>query len=128
MTKREFLQAIENGVMNDEVKAFATAEIAKMDAKNEARKAKPSKASVENAPLKLKMLELLEDAPMIGAELAEVLEVSTQKITAIGRQLADEGKVEISDVKVPKKGKRKLYTLIVSLDNENQFLDKEVTV
>ena len=51
MTKREFLTAVSNGEMTDELKEFAAAEIEKMNNSAAARAAKPSKAPLENAPL-----------------------------------------------------------------------------
>ena len=51
MTKREFLTAVSNGEMTDELKEFAAAEIEKMNNSAAARAAKPSKAQLENAPL-----------------------------------------------------------------------------
>ena len=52
MTNRDFYTAISNGMMNDEVKAFAVAAIEKLDARNTARKSKPSKTAEANAPIK----------------------------------------------------------------------------
>ena len=49
MTKREFYTNIANGVITDAEKEVALAEIAKMDATNEARKNKTSPKDAEKA-------------------------------------------------------------------------------
>lgn len=117
MTKREFLTAIMNGEMNDELQAYAVAEIDKMNEKNAQRKNKPSKTSIENEPIKAQMLELLATEPMTAPDIAEHLEISTQKASSLARQLADDGKLEVTEIKVPKKGKRKLYTFIEKVED-----------
>ena len=116
MTKREFLTAIKDGKMNEELKAFAISEIEKMDARNAKRAEKPSKTSVANEPLKKQMLELLAEEPMTAIDLGEVMGISTNKASALAGQLVTAGKVDVSDVKIPKKGKRKLYTFITAED------------
>ena len=68
MTNREFYTAIVNGEMNDEIVAKATEEIAKLDARNAKRSATPSKKSLENEPIKAKIVEFL--ASDLAAEAA----------------------------------------------------------
>lgn len=111
MTKREFMTAIVNGEMTDELKAFAAAEIEKMDAANEARKAKVSKKAAENAPLMDKIYNdiLDEEEPETATTVGEMLEVSTQKASALLRKMVEEGRAIKVDVKVPKKGIQKGY-------------------
>ena len=111
MTKREFMTAIVNGEMTDELKAFAAAEIEKMDAANEARKAKVSKKAAENAPLMDKIYNdiLDEEEPETATTVGEMLEVSTQKASALLRKMVEEGRAVKVDVKVPKKGIQKGY-------------------
>ena len=118
MTKREFLNDILNGKMNEELQAFALSEIEKMDAHNAKRASQPSKTALANEPIKQQILELLRDCPMTAPDLAELMEdVSTNKVSALAGQLVTAGKLTVTDVKVPKKGKRKLYTVVDSVED-----------
>lgn len=106
MTKREFLNAVI--ALNDEVTTeFAKAEIEKMDARNANRKDKPSKKSVENEPIKAKIAEVLTDTPQTASEIASKVEISVQKASALLRQM----ECKVTEVKVPKKGTQKAYSL-----------------
>ena len=111
MTNREFYNAIANGTMNDEIKAFAEEAIAKMDERNAKRSSKPSKTSIENAPIKESIIEFISNRNelCIAGAIAEALEISTQKASALCRQLVADGKLVEKEVKVPKQGKRKAY-------------------
>ena len=52
MTNREFLNAVAtNDTLPEDVRAYANASIEKLDAALAARKNKPSKKAVENAPI-----------------------------------------------------------------------------
>ena len=53
MTYREFCNAVIADTENEELKAFATEAIAKLDARNAKRASKPSKKSLENEPINL---------------------------------------------------------------------------
>lgn len=113
MTNREFLTAIStNESVPTEVAEYATAALAKMDAANEKRKNTPSKKAVENAPLIEKILnEVLTTEAKTASDVAAEIEVSTQKASALLRQIVAEGKAIVEDVKVPKKGVQKAYRL-----------------
>lgn len=111
MTNREFYTAIANGTMNDEIKAFAEEAIAKMDERNAKRSSKPSKTSIENAPIKESIIEFISNRNdfCIASAIAEALEISTNKASALCRQLVEAGKLLEKEVKIPKLGKRKAY-------------------
>lgn len=123
MNKRTFLEAIVAAEVSDEVKAYAQEAIAKMDAVNEKRKAPEAKAKAaekrqaENAPLIAAILGVVTNevktASAITAEVNATLpeEVKVQKVSALLRGLVNEGKVAAQDVKVPKKGTVKGYSL-----------------
>ena len=141
MTKREFLQAViamaevekasdviiprekivdrtgnmymADITMNNLIN-FATEEIAKLDARNASRSSKLTKAQIENEPIKKKIVELLTEVgeKYVASAIAEKVEISTQKASALCRQLVDEGKLQVEEVKVPKKGKQKAYSVI----------------
>ena len=108
MTNREFFTAIVNGTLTEEVIAHAQASIEKLDARNAARKDKPSKKSLENEPIKEAIKALLTEEPMTASEIAEKVEISTQKASALLRQI--EG-LTVTEVKVKGKGKVKGYSL-----------------
>lgn len=120
MTKREFLNAVI--ALNDaETTAFAVEEIAKMDKRNADRKAKPSKKSAENEPIKVQILEVLTDVPMVASEVAEKVGISTQKASALLRQIDG---LTVTEVKVKGRGKVKGY----ALEDGPQYLDREVAM
>ena len=112
MTNREFYEAIANGTINADVTAHAEAALAKMDATNEKRRNTPSKKAVENQPLIDTIVnEILTNEPKTATDVAATLGVSVQKASALLRQVVAEGKATATDVKVPKKGVQKAYTL-----------------
>lgn len=113
MTSREFLTAISSAEsLTDDLRKFAADAIIKMDERNAKRNAKPSKTAVENAPIKENLLTLLTDEPQTTTDLAARAGISTQKASALLVQLLHEGKCAQTEVKVPKKGKQKAYTLL----------------
>lgn len=111
MTNREFYTAIVNGEMNEEIVAKATEEIAKLDARNAKRSSKPSKKSLENEPIKAKIVEFLAEGSHLASEIASGCEISTSKASALCRQLVESGTLTVADVKVKGKGTQKSYTL-----------------
>ena len=112
MTKRDFFTAISTGTMNDELMEFATAELGKMDAANAKRAEKTSKKAEENQPLVDRIVnEILNTEPMTATDVAAVLELSVQKTSALCRAAVAQGKAVQTEVKVPKKGNQKAYTL-----------------
>ncbi len=108
MTRREMFEAIVNGNVTEEVIAMAQNEITKMDERNAKRKNSPSKKSIENEPIKAKIVEVLTHEPQSASEVAEKVEISTQKASALLRQI--EG-LAVSEIKVKGKGKVKGYAL-----------------
>ena len=120
MTNREFYTSISKGELTDEIKEFAVAAIAKLDARNENRSSKPSKAQLENAPLKQAILEYLcaNDGAFTEGQLGEAIGVTHNKAGSLARQLVAEGKVVSTEIKLPKVGKRKAYSIAVEVDEE----------
>lgn len=104
----------------DDVAEKARAEIAKLDATNAKRTEKAKEKAAENEPIKQAIYNLLVEkgamvASAIGTELTtEDNEVSTSKASAMCRQMVEEGRLTVCEVKVPKKGKVKQYTAVVS--------------
>ena len=108
MTQRDFYNAVIATVDNDELKAFATDAIAKLDERNAKRASKPSKTQIANEPIIKAIASVLTDEPMLASKIAELCEISTQKASALVKKV--EG-VQSVDVKVKGKGTQKGYFL-----------------
>ena len=113
MTNREFFTAIVNAydvepteAQWEELKAFATEAIEKLDARNAKRANTLSKTQKENAPLIEKIATLLTSEPKLASTLATEMGISTQKASALVKKV--EG-VSVCDVKVKGKGTQKGY-------------------
>lgn len=114
MTNREFLTAIASSeILPAELVEHATHEIEKLNARNANRSDKPSKKQLENEPLLEKLLSLVSEKPMFAAEAAEAMEITTQKASALLRELVKREKLSVSDVSVKGKGKQKQYSAVI---------------
>lgn len=111
MTTREFYTAIQNANVDDALKEFAATAIQKMDEKNKKRSSKPTKAQIENAPIKTAIAEMLGSEPLTATQVAQELDISTQKASNLLRNLVTEGIAVDQEVKIKGKGKVKGYTL-----------------
>jgi len=111
MTSRDFYNAILTLDVNDEIHDYAEKALAKMDERNASRKSKPSKRTIANEPIKDEILKVLAEGGKTTAEIAATLELTTQKVSGLCVTLVKEGKVKAEDVKLPKVGVRKFYTL-----------------
>lgn len=118
MTNREFYTAIVNGTITEDVVAHASAAIAKLDATNEARKNKVSPKEAEkqaaDAAIRESIFALLTNDPQTAADLGVTVGVTTNKASAELRKLVAEGRVTKTEIKVPKKGTCKGYSLPVA--------------
>ena len=118
MTNREFYKAIIGLEVNEELKAFAQAEIDKLDKKNEKRKNTQTKTQKENEGIKNSIVALLEEkGSMVASTIATKLNISTQKASALCKQLVEEKELVVADIKVKNKGTLKQYSLAPSEDN-----------
>ena len=108
MTRREMFEAIVNGNITDEVVEMAQNEIVKMDERNAKRKNTPSKTALANEPIKAQITEVLTSEPQTASAIAEVVGISTQKASALLRQIDG---LTVTEVKVKGKGKVKGYSL-----------------
>ena len=109
--EREFLNAVINGTITAEVIAYATEGIAKLDARNEKRKATLTKAQKENEPIAQAIIEALANGGMLGVDLATAIGQTTQKTNGVAGNLVKEGKVVKTKVKVKGKGELTHYAL-----------------
>ena len=116
MTNREFFTAIvSNPTLSAELVEFATEAIAKLDKRNASRSSKPSKASLANAPIKASIIKYVTaHANALASDIAEACEISTQKASALCVQMVKDNVLTVCEVKVPKKGKVKAYSLAVA--------------
>ena len=107
MTKREFFEAVmalEN--VDAELVLFAEQEIEKMNERNAKRKNTPSKTAIANEPIKAQIVEVLTETPQSASEIAEKVGISTQKCSALLRQIEN---LTVTELKVKNKGKVKGY-------------------
>lgn len=122
MTTRELLNTVINANLSDEVTEKAQALLLQLDKRNEKRASTPSKTAIANAPLKQSIVKLISEKNMTAPEVGVALEVSTQKASALLRQLCEDGVLTSEEIKVPKKGKMKSYSLVEGA----QYLPHEV--
>lgn len=108
-TRREMLNVIAAGEMNDDVKEWAVNEIAKLDAANEKRRNKLSKKAEANLPIIAAIEEVLTSEPQTATVIGEKVGISTQKASGLLRKIVAEGKCEKVDVKIKGKGTQKGY-------------------
>jgi len=111
MTNREFYKNIINGVVGENEIAFATSEIAKLDARNDKRRNTLTKEQIANEGIKKDMLSVLANGAMVASEISARMGISTQKVTALAKQLVDAEKVVSTEVKIKGKGTVKQYKL-----------------
>ena len=120
-TNREFLTAVSEGKLTDEVKAFAVAAIAALDEKNAKRKTSPSavKAAKERDAFRVTVFSALSTAPQTAAEVAAVIGCeSVPRVTAAltafvksGEAVKGERKVSACKAKGIKGGKFSVYSV-----------------
>lgn len=111
MTNRDFYSAIINGTINEEVVAKATEELNKLDARNDKRRNTLSKEQLANEELKATMVTIIDNGKMTASEIAKAMGVSTQKVSALAKQLVDNGTLVKEEVAVKGKGKVLAYSL-----------------
>lgn len=111
MTTREFYTAIQNENIDDALKEFAATAIQKMDEKNKKRSSKPTKAQIENAPIKAAINEMLGSEPLTATQVAQELDITVQKASNLLRALVTDGVATTQEVHIKGKGKVKGYTL-----------------
>lgn len=115
----------ENGALIPEVVEYAQAQITKIEDKNSKRKdgSKPTAKQLENEGIKSTILSLMEAGAtytakdIIGFEIEGV--TTTQKVSALMKQLVTAGKVVATDVKPEgSKSKVKGYSLVAEATDE----------
>ena len=110
MTYREFLNTVISTNISEEVTDFAKASIEKLDARNAKRATTLTKEQKANLLVMEQILAVLGAKTLVASEIAENVGISTQKASALCRQLVQAGKVKVEEVKIPKKGTVKAYS------------------
>lgn len=119
ITLRQYHEAVISGNITDAIIAKARAEIAKLDATNAKRAEKAAEKAKENDPIKNAIYNLLvEKGAMVSSAIAMELttpeaEVTTSKASSMCRQMVEERRLTVEDIKVKGKGKVKQYTAVV---------------
>lgn len=130
MTQREFFEVVLNGsakvsykngddtifktidINDPDIKEYAKSAIEKLNAKNEKRKSEGSKTAKANIAVKEDIMKIFEENPQTvftAKNIADKMDISTQKSSALLRQLTD--KIDVFEVKDEKKNKVKGYQL-----------------
>ena len=123
MTKREFFVKAAAGEMTEEMMGFAAEALVKMDETLEKRKGRVSpkeqeKRDANEALARRVATEVLgaeaKTASDVAAELTEMLgeEVKVQKASALCRKAVELELAVQTEVKIPKKGACKAYTVV----------------
>ena len=122
MTQREFFTKVIEANINEELTAKAQELVAGLDKRNAQKASTQTKTQKENEVLKAEMLNKLEKGKgYLAAEIGGVMGFSTSKASALAKQLVDEGKATVADVKVKGKGTQKSYTILaepIEVDTE----------
>lgn len=94
MTQREFFNAVIAGNITEAEIQFANEALAKLDAKNEKRKGTQTKNQKANENIKTAIIALLtENETMTAKAVGQALEITTQKASALLRQLVGAGTI-----------------------------------
>lgn len=135
MTQRAFLEKVVNANISDEMTAYAMERIRHLDYVNEHRKAKGSKTQRANIGVKKAILSSLEKNTVYTASQVAEMGIegitSTQKASALLRQMTETGELTVTDIKIKGKGKVKGYSLVspaeeVSDSSTVEALDREI--
>ena len=130
MTNREFLNSVINNNIDTAVIDFAENQLAKLDERNKKRSSCLNARQKENESIKAEIIDFIKEngQSVVASEIGEQFGFSTQKASALLRQLAESGTLAVDTVKIPKKGKVKAYSLAdneVTADTENEFVEVE---
>lgn len=93
-TQRNFLTDVINGNITEQAVTYAEERLAKLDEKNEKRKAEASANQLKNIQLGEDIITFVtENGAQTTSEIAKQFGVSTQKIAPITNALTKEGKL-----------------------------------
>lgn len=116
MTKREFLTAVANANISDELTQYASEEISKLDAVNAKRREsdKPTKASMEAAGRREQALLWVKsnEGKHDAAAISEGTGLTVAQVPAALKNAISGGLVEKSTVKVDSKHRKTVYEYV----------------
>lgn len=113
MTARNFYTDIAAGIMTEKHMVYAAEALHKMNEANEKKKGTMTPSQKENVIFKQRILDVLEGKDYtIAATIAELVEISPNKASALCRQLVADGALAVSEVKNEKKNKVKAYKIV----------------
>ena len=113
-TNRMALTLVANGNITEEVKAWALAEIGKLDKKNAKRKAAEGEIKAENKPIAEAILSALANGQMLSTDLAKAIGQTTQKTNGVAGEMVKLNLLVKSKVKVKGKGELTAYELVAT--------------
>ena len=115
MTRRQRLEMVIRGEINEELIADCKRELEKLDAKLGEVKAKERPTYAENKDYEQRICEVLGEEPKTIDQIYVEVDCTfaRQRLTAICKNLIREGKIGSCEVKT-KKGKRKAYYINAS--------------
>ena len=130
MTNREFLNSVINNNIDTAVIDFAENQLAKLDERNKKRSSTMNARQKENESIKTEIVDFIKEngQSVVASEIGEQFGFSTQKASALLRQLAESGTLTVDTVKIPKKGKVKAYSLAgneMTADTESESVEVE---
>lgn len=101
MTERAFLTAVISANINGQITEYASNKIAKLDARNAARKSTLSPKQKENEEIKKQIINAIGDMWVCAADIGRKVNISTSKASALCGQLIKIGKLEAKEAKNP---------------------------
>lgn len=126
-TIREFYNAVIAANVSDEITEFATAAIEKLDATNAKRREKSAEKAEANQTYIDALVGFLTTEPQTASDLmgkfveagmerpaekdGSIKEWKVQFVSNLARKAVEQGKASVQDIKVPKHGAQKGYTL-----------------
>lgn len=100
MTRKDFYNAVIEANINEDMNKFAEKELAKLAHEAEYRRNTPTKKQRENEDIKAVILtHFTAGVALSGAEVAESVGITPQKANALLRQLVNEGKLSVEEIK-----------------------------
>lgn len=112
MTEREFLNKVIETIKDSTIQEYANGRLQKLDSKNESRRNTLTKTQKENEKLLPTIKEIVaKNGSMIASEIGTALKISTQKASALCRQLVNKDELESIEIKVKSKGRVYSYSL-----------------
>ena len=133
MTNREFYNAVISANISDEMNDYAQELINKLDRKNESRKNSTSPKQKANADFKTEIYNYMAETPnraFTAKELADKYNTSenpitTQRISALMKQLVDTGEITVFRAKDNKKNMVNWYKVVRTADEVEEIAEEE---